>query len=112
MEVKSDIKPLGKIRNTGADALKAYLIFFVIFSHLISAVLQGFRYPLEAQIVRGLSNYYFMPLFAAVAGYFFASTVRKFTSPVGFFSLRSLIVVFCLDLNCFCRWLFGMEPIP
>ena len=73
--------------------MKAYLIFFVIFSHLISAVLQGFRYPLEAQIVRGLSNYYFMPLFAAVAGYFFASTVRKFTSPVGFFSLRSLIVI-------------------
>lgn len=93
MEVKSDIKPLGKIRNTGADALKAYLIFFVIFSHLVNAVLQGFHYPLEAQIVRVLSNYYFMPLFAVVAGYFFASTVRKFASPAGFFSLRSLIVI-------------------
>ena len=64
-------------RNPEADALKAFLILAVVFVHLCAAI------PLEqnASYIRTplsvLISYYFMPLFMAIAGYFFRYTVDK-----------------------------------
>lgn len=64
-------------RNPEADALKAFLIFTVILVHLYAAIPleQGtsfIRFPLPVLITN-----YFMPLFIAIAGYFFRYTVDK-----------------------------------
>lgn len=64
-------------RNNEIDALKSFLIWSVIFVHLMLAIpcTESTRilYPAQAALI----NYYFMPLFICIAGYFFRLTVKK-----------------------------------
>ena len=64
-------------RDSGADALKAFLIYGVVLVHLIAAVMPETYSTVALSCIRGVVSYYFMPLFVAVAGYYFASTMQK-----------------------------------
>ena len=66
-----------KTRDSGADALKAFLIYGVVLVHLIAAVMPETYSSVALSFIRGAVSHYFMPLFVAIAGYYFASTVRK-----------------------------------
>ncbi|MBR5196238.1 MAG: acyltransferase family protein [Akkermansia sp.] len=68
---------VAKTRNSGVDALKAFLIFGVILVHLIAAVMPETYSAVPRWISMAGVSYYFMPLFVAVAGYYFASTLQK-----------------------------------
>lgn len=72
-----DKTALLRTRDSGVDALKAFLISGVVLVHLIAAVMPETYSPVALAIVKGAVSHYFMPLFVAVAGYYFASTVRK-----------------------------------
>lgn len=78
-----ETKIMGKMgslstRDSGADALKAFLIYGVVLVHLIAAVMPETYSTVALSCIRGVVSYYFMPLFVAVAGYYFASTMQKF----------------------------------
>ncbi len=67
-------------RNSEIDALKAFLICGVVLGHLIAAILPEWRSAVGLLVRQASLTHYFMPLFVAVAGYYFASTVQKYSS--------------------------------
>ena len=66
-------------RDSGTDALKAFLMYGVVLVHLIAAAMPETYSSVALSLIRCMVTLYFMPLFVAIAGYYFASTVRKST---------------------------------
>ena len=84
-------------RQAESDALKAFLILSVVLVHLIAAIMPDAYSSVALAIIRLGSTFYFMPLFVAIAGYYFSFTIQK-GSPIAVFvnKIAELLLPVCI----------------